>query len=350
MLGACLQSIRDLVDEIVLVDTGSRDGTKDVARSFGARVYDFVWCEDFSAARNAALDHARGSWVLYVDADERVVGGDRDDLEGVLRDPAVVACTVRFTPQRGYTPYREYRVFRNDPAIRFRGVIHESVLPALNLAVAQRALRIAECALAIEHIGYDGNQTAKHRRNLPLLRARVAAEPGHVYCLSHLGRVLLGLGDRAGAETAWRQALEAVRAKVQRSAGDCLPYIHLVQSGVADGHEAPALLDEGLQTFPGNHLLAWFKGRALMTAGAFAEAIPILEALAAVDADDVCHSRVSYDARIFGELAYDSLAWCHFQLGQFDASARCYALAEACVPGSLEYAVKRRLAEAHQRA
>ena len=70
-LADCLDSIKEIVDEIVIVDTGSTDQGKNIAQSFGARVFDFPWCDDFAAARNESLRHSRGEWILYIDADER---------------------------------------------------------------------------------------------------------------------------------------------------------------------------------------------------------------------------------------------------------------------------------------
>jgi hypothetical protein len=68
-LGRCLSSVRDLVDEIVVVDTGSCDNTKDIARQHGARIFDFPWCDNFTAARNEAIRQATGQWLLWLDAD-----------------------------------------------------------------------------------------------------------------------------------------------------------------------------------------------------------------------------------------------------------------------------------------
>ena len=68
-LPACLESIHNFVDEIVVVDTGSQDRSKDIARNYGARLFDFAWRDDFAAARNVALEQSRGAWILYIDAD-----------------------------------------------------------------------------------------------------------------------------------------------------------------------------------------------------------------------------------------------------------------------------------------
>src|SRR5580658_1616487 len=85
-LPPCLASVAGLTDEVVVVDTGSHDRTKEIALAHGARVFDFAWCDDFSAARNESLRHARGDWVLWLDADDRVTAENRMRLQKLLRE------------------------------------------------------------------------------------------------------------------------------------------------------------------------------------------------------------------------------------------------------------------------
>jgi tetratricopeptide (TPR) repeat protein len=344
-LADCLRSIRDLVDEIVVIDTGSSDGSRTLAESFGARVVPFEWRRDFAAARNEALSYARGSWILYVDADERARPCPRGDLEAVLGDPSAVAATVRFRPQTGYTRYREPRLFRNDPRIRFHGVIHETMLPAIHEVCRRDGTRIVPSELALDHVGYDGDQQRKHLRNLPLLRARLATDPQHSYSRIHLARTLAATGDEAGARAAWRQAIAIARARTGTTTLDCLAYTDLLCREPPEP-DAATLLEEALQRFPGNHSLAWIHGRHLMATARFEAAIPIFEDLASIDGETLCDDLVAHDVRIFGVLAWDSLGLCHFRLGRYAESARWYARAEASLPGDLRYDVKRRLAEA----
>ena len=82
-LSQCLESVRGVFDEIVVLDTGSKDRTVEIARSFGARVFDFVWVDDFGAARNAALARARGDYAFWLDADDLIEPPERAKLESV---------------------------------------------------------------------------------------------------------------------------------------------------------------------------------------------------------------------------------------------------------------------------
>ena len=83
-LAKCLESVRELFEEIVIVDTGSADRTKEIAREFGAKVFDFVWIDDFAAARNEALSHATCDYAFWLDADDVVGPAEREKLEALF--------------------------------------------------------------------------------------------------------------------------------------------------------------------------------------------------------------------------------------------------------------------------
>ncbi|MEO8487349.1 MAG: glycosyltransferase [Betaproteobacteria bacterium] len=344
-LADCLASLAPHVDEIVVADTGSTDGTRAIAERFGARVIEHRWSGDFSAARNAALDAARGDWNLYIDADERVVSWDRAALDPLLTDPAVLACRVLFQPQSGFTRYREHRLFRRRDDLRFRGVIHESILPALDDACRREDGRIADSEVALVHLGYDGDLAAKHRRNRPLLEARLAAEPDHVYSRDHLGLTLLGLGDEAGAEDAFGRAVASARARTVHEPGDALPFLHLASFLIDRGRDARAILDDARARFPDDHALAWLDAQARLAAGDPSTALPIFAALAGVDAETLCMPR-AYHASIFGANAHAAAALCAFRLGRYDQSVAHYVRAEALAPDRADFRVKRQLAAA----
>ena len=108
----CLRSVRDVVDEMIIVDTGSTDKTIDIAKVFGAKVFDFPWTGDFSAARNHSLAQATGDWILILDADEVISSRDFDELKALIRkrtpSPAAYSIVTRNymnnTSVIGWTP------------------------------------------------------------------------------------------------------------------------------------------------------------------------------------------------------------------------------------------------------
>src|SRR5438552_17207038 len=101
-LPACLESVRGLFDEIIVVDTGSTDRTKEIAAEFGARVFDFVWVDSFAAARNECLRHATGKWIFWMDADDRLDEENRNRLRalfaGLKDENAAYALTLLCLP------------------------------------------------------------------------------------------------------------------------------------------------------------------------------------------------------------------------------------------------------------
>jgi tetratricopeptide (TPR) repeat protein len=343
-LEGCLRSLQGRVDEVVVVDTGSTDRSVEIARSFGARVIPFAWTGDFAAARNASVDASRGDWILYIDADERVVEFDRDALAPLLAGRDSYCCTVLFRPAVGYSRYREFRLFRNRPDLRFEGAIHETLVPGLRRIRARTGVPIADSAVALDHLGYEGDLTHKHRRNLPLLQARLEREPRHVYCLDQLGLTLKGLGDEAGAEDAWRRAIDVVRATGSTDLAESLAFLHLATLLVDTKRDASALLDEACQRFPQNYSLIWLQARQLLEHGSYTEAMPLFERLAAIDAAALAPAPLAFDTSIFGAQAHAALGLCAFRLGRYAESAAHYARAQALVPDDIEIRSKHAVA------
>ena len=349
-LETCLRSLANRVDEIVVVDTGSTDRSREIAGDLGACVLRRPWIGDFAAARNASVDASRGRWILYIDADEEVVEFDRAPLEALLADPGFAAHTVLFRPGQAYTRYREYRLFRNRPDLRFRGVIHESLLPDLRQLAARHGLRIGASAIALDHHGYDGELAHKHARNLPLLQARLASEPEHVYSRDHLGTTLLGLGDETGAEAAWRHAIDVVRRLANPDAHDSLPWLHLAAFLIDRQRDAADLLLEGCAKFPDNHALTWLQARVWLEAGRYADAQALFTRISRIAPDSLNDGTLAFDASIFGAPVHAALGLCAFRLGRDAESAAHYARAEALAPHDLGIRTKRMLAEARARA
>lgn len=339
----CLRSLDGVVGEVVVLDTGSTDATVSIAEQAGARVFHRAWTDDFSAARNAAVAEATGAWILWIDADERIVSVDPQRLASMLDYPFLVGATVLLRPYVGSTRYRELRLFRNDPRLRFSGQIHEDVWTATQALAAEEDQLIVDVDLAIDHLGYEGDQTDKHRRNLPLLQARLRDEPDNVYCLHHLGVVLDSLGDPDGAVRAWERAIEIGRPD-DVAPTDWLAYRDLVVHRARTGQSTTELLDRAAARFGDLVPLRSLRAELCMASGDHAGAVPDLEALVALDEDDL-DGPLAYSRRLCRDLSWARLGICRFQMGAYAEAATAFEQANLLHP-STEYQTRLALARA----
>jgi tetratricopeptide (TPR) repeat protein len=182
-----LEAARGLWDELIVVDTGSTDGTAELFSAAGAKVSSFPWINDFAAARNESLRHATGDFVLVLDADERVTPEFIDECRAVLEDPKAGALLVRISNQLPYGHRRDswvLRGWRRDDAITFRHAIHEDASETVAHLLADRQLTLARIEAPLEHLGYVRSRAAakdKKERDGALLRACLAKDPSDFY-------------------------------------------------------------------------------------------------------------------------------------------------------------------------
>ncbi|MEO1132340.1 MAG: tetratricopeptide repeat protein [Cyanobacteria bacterium J06639_1] len=193
-LPRCLNSVRDFVDEMVVLDTGSVDDTAAIARDCGAKVFSFDWCDDFSAARNASLKHASGDWILVLDADEVFVPTVAPAIADLIQQDDCLAVTVlRREIGADQAPYSQVsRLFRRQPEITFARAFHEtiddSVLALLDREPHWTVISLDE--VAIDHYGYSADAIATRRKSDRARRAMescLAATPDDAYLCSKLG-------------------------------------------------------------------------------------------------------------------------------------------------------------------
>jgi tetratricopeptide (TPR) repeat protein len=339
VLADCLASICQLVDEIVLVDTGSVDDSPEIAARYGARVLHHRWNDDFAAARNLGLDAARGDWILYIDADERLSPADRTDLECLLDGAREVAFRVLLRPDLRSTPYREYRLWRHDSRIRFKGRIHEKVTPSIAAVAAADRRPIGDCELLLTHVGYEGDQTRKHRRNLPLLRSELAREPDNLFNRHHLARVLQGLGEHDEAARVLSDAVELARRRPLDPLG-ALAFTDLIRLRRGRGEDVEELIAEARRRYRHNKLLWWIEAVGSLHAGRYREALTLLDRLLEVELSTLPADGLAYDARIFGEFAQEARGACLFRLGLYAEAAAAYREALRLDPANLGYRAK----------
>jgi glycosyltransferase involved in cell wall biosynthesis len=213
-IAACLESVRDLVDEIVVVDTGSTDATKSIAAGFGAKVFDFEWIDDFAAARNESLRHATREWIFWLDADDRLDEENRGKLRALFSElPAAnvaykMKCLSLYdVPYCGTTTTvcDQVRLFRNDARIRWKYRCHENI----SRAVVEAGDEIQSYDVVILHIGYQDPNHRLHKlpRNLRLLQLDNHERPNDPQTLEGIGGTLLEMGQPAEALGFLRESL-----------------------------------------------------------------------------------------------------------------------------------------------
>jgi glycosyltransferase involved in cell wall biosynthesis len=208
-LEKCLDSVKETVDEIIIVDTGSTDKTKEIAGKFNAKTYDFEWCDDFSKARNFSLQKATKDWILILDADETIAKKDLGKIKKLIQDKDILgykfitrnytnnASISEFIPAdksyeesekyAGWFPSLKIRLFQNKKSINFEGIVHELVEPSIEKLNGK--VKIVD--IPIHHFG-DSDQSAYKRKRefyLSLCEEKVKQSPQDIDALFGLGLV-----------------------------------------------------------------------------------------------------------------------------------------------------------------
>jgi glycosyltransferase involved in cell wall biosynthesis len=272
-LADCLSPLAHLFDDIVIVDTGSEDGTSAVARRFTANVHRFAWCDDFSAARNESLLHARGDWIFWLDADDRLSPANVHRLANILNNlpshPAIFAMdTVCMAPNRDEpeTALSHTRLFRRHPALKWRGRVHEHLDPCPSKLGHKAILS----DVRIDHLGYrDATlQRRKLHRDMRLLRMDYAVNPEDACTLLHLGLGYWQLGNAA----------EARKFLLRLLAGDDVPKGYLLRGYSVFGalslwerrfQDVVETMERALAIFPRNQHLMYLQAEALYELGRY---------------------------------------------------------------------------------
>ena len=207
VLPRCLRSLAGAYDELCVVDTGSTDGTLDIARKAGARTLSFTACngadgkiEDFAAARNAALGLATGDWILQIDADEVLAPGSAARLRRHSRRREVQ--WVMVSMRSGPASWLSTRLFRREPGLRYVSRIHEYV------ERDDPAGTITDREIVITNKPSKRGKEPASDRNVRLLRLELADHPDNARALFQLGNELRSAGRITEASEAYRRSLE----------------------------------------------------------------------------------------------------------------------------------------------
>ena len=271
MLPGCLESVHGLVDEIVVVDTGSKDATIDIALAHGARVVQIEWPDDFAAARNIGLTHVRTPWVLWLDADERLAPESRGALRTVIgrepddAPPTVYAPLISNVDAAGQSLGADHmpRLWRMRPELTFTGRIHERV------GVGVEGLKhVYEDTLRIVHLGYDpalARERGKSDRNTRLLEREMAERPDDPMLLFYRAKEAYAAGLDEDAARDFQRVIALAPGLNYALSSYVFAVECLRSSGQAEA--ALALAMQGVDAAP-NYAELWYAaGQAALDAG-----------------------------------------------------------------------------------
>jgi len=189
-ISKAINSLKQICDQIIVIDTGSTDKTSKIASQLGCEVYFLEWKNDFSLARNFSLQFAKNQWIIILDADEEIDVNSLNENSNLFKNEKIGAIRViinNYIHQKNIIKQHKYpRIIRNIKGIKFQGKIHEQI----SESIIQKGYSIADSNIIIHHYGYSQNNIEKINRNLNLLNDEVANNTQDDWKKFHLAETL----------------------------------------------------------------------------------------------------------------------------------------------------------------
>lgn len=279
---------KGIVCEQIVVDTGSRDRTVEIAAAMGARVYHFAWTDDFAAAKNYAISKAGGEWIAFLDADEVFVPGDEKKLLKILgqlestRAEGVTTAWMQLDEDGKVSAAgTQIRIFRNRVNLGYRRRIHEQLG-----WMDGTPMRIADATgeLSILHSGYRGavwEDKKVNGRNLNLILKELQEHPDDYEMMGYLGDEYYAAGDLNKAESWYRESIASMPSRLderdQRSAATFLYLLQIVEENGDEMDEMKLIHEKAVGLLPKEADFDYLIGKHLAADGDYTEGAFYLE-------------------------------------------------------------------------
>jgi hypothetical protein len=307
-LAGAIDSVRGVADEVVVLDTGSTDGTVELAKSLGARVFHHIWTDDFADARNACQVYARGEWILWLDADERLKACSDDEVRECMAHPRAIAWQIIredfFAHDRPdwFSEMHQLRLVRRDLPAKFVGVIHEHLTPDPGEIALRTGKAVLISGIRFQHWGYIAERLPeKTARAAALCERELEVRPGQLYYLTELSRAMFTLrSPRAPAVLA--EAAAAMMKHRDDARPPTLIASSLIEQLLAFPTQMLVSVDDLIMLvqrwFPRNAPLVWAVARTHAVRGEWPAAERMLRHLLKMLETNTHDRYMSFDPRI----------------------------------------------------
>lgn len=333
LLPQCLESVKSIVDEIIMVDTGSSDQTMEIARRYGARVVQYEWQDNFAEARNQGLNLATGEWILWLDADEKMDKHQGKKLKSLLHkgiSMAPSAVGVQFILCNYFENKIEQlpvlRMVRNLPEHRFKAVIHEQMqffTPRVNSNPV-----VYQVDIQIHHYGYMRkriHQKNKIERNIRLLHKASQQEPSNMSYHYYLAIEFYRCNRLSEALFHFNRLLQSSSHYPDVMIADTYRFKCKVLVLLGQHENLIRCSKEGIGTFKNYVDLYHFQAQGLYALGRTAEAIDVLQQVVQIDS---MPENLNYTIGYGSYLSYYELGNLYEVLGDGQQANHCYNKAQ----------------------
>lgn len=318
-LPQCLESVKGLVDEIIIVDTGSTDRTVEIAGEYGAKIYFHPWEGNFSKSRNISLGYATCDWILVLDADEELDRKYITAIKSVIKSDQydVIFCSVLSTSQNGDSKNYSHRIFRRGTA-HYEGIVHNQLV---------HEGKWLHTDIQIFHYGYNLSKeemAAKYRRTESLLLKQLEKDPTDPFTYQNYVRVLRVQQQNENAVKAGFKALDICKDRLnelhyQMIAGDIVFSLLSLKRYA----EAEQLVGHILHKYPQNLDVNFAWGLILQGQKKYKNAIDTMNNFITLNREfkkNPQHTRVIIDTFDFEHRAWGNISDCYFHLQDYERS------------------------------
>jgi glycosyltransferase involved in cell wall biosynthesis len=328
MLSRCLESVKHIVDEMIIVDTGSTDSTVKIAESFGAKVFYYKWDNSFSNARNFSMEKATKEWILIMDADDQFVKEDTNKLLNLINNKRnntnayffETLCYSGDNPNSNIVMNLNIRLIKNGKDYKFVGNIHEQIMPGPEDMSRPDAMKNEK--IRFYHYGYLNDvikKKDKRNRNMNLIKKELEQNPNNPFMQFNMGNEFYALGKYSEALKYYMSSYDNIN-RLEPFISKLILRIVSCNEILNNVNDEFKFINLGLKHYPEFTDLQFLKANAFLRQGNNAQAISSLKKCIKMGE---APSNLQNITGVGSYRPYYVLSDIYFNLGEYDKAFEC---------------------------